>query len=64
MPIPIRCRTPTRRSAARKYRSHPYSRHHPPLPVPTKGRTRPAGPLEEEEVTTREAILKALEEAD
>ena len=36
----------------------------PPSPVLTRGRTRPGWPLEEEEVTTREAILKALEAAD
>ena len=33
-------------------------------PVLTRGHSRPAWPLEEEEVTTREAILKALEAAD
>jgi hypothetical protein len=36
----------------------------PPSPVLTRGRTRPGWSLEEEEVTTREAILKSLEAAD
>jgi hypothetical protein len=36
----------------------------PPSPVLTRGHSRPAWPLEEEEVTTREAILKVLEAAD
>ncbi|MBL6720536.1 MAG: hypothetical protein ISQ08_03910 [Planctomycetes bacterium] len=38
--------------------------NHRPSPLLTRGRSRPAWPLEEEEVTTREAILKALEAAD
>jgi hypothetical protein len=36
----------------------------PSSPVPSRGRTRLAWPLEEEGVTTREAILKALEAGD
>ncbi len=60
----MRFRTPTRQLAARKYRSNPNPRHQPSTPVLTKGRTRPVWSLEEEEVTTREAIVEALEAAD